>query len=133
MPTIHLFGNPDLPEDALAPSLLPELQAAFPALDFRLTDPNELDLPTEGEDFIAIDVVDGLKTAREITIAEIAQQRLRNTTHDFDLASFLLMTKKLRPESSVRIFGLPLGAKKEEALASLIPLLRSLQEEVKSL
>lgn len=127
MPTIHLFGNPDLPEDSLAPSLLPDLQTTFPQFHFRLTDPNELDLPAPGEDFIAIDVVVGLKSTREITPEEIAAVQARTTTHDFDFASFLLLVHKLRPEAHIRIFGIPMGESKEEALRGLSPLFATLE------
>jgi hypothetical protein len=124
--TIHLFGNPDVPDDALAPALRPELEVRFPGLVFRITDPNELDLPRPSEDFLAIDVVAGLERVRDITLDEIAEASARATTHDFDLASFLLLARKLRPEARIRIIGIPLGMKNEEALAGLDPILRSL-------
>ena len=58
--------------------LMPRLEATFPNIRFRLTDPNELDLPEPGEDFLAIDTVDGLKDVREIGVDEIAAQKARS-------------------------------------------------------
>lgn len=126
MPTIHLFGNPDLPEDSLAPRLLPTLEARFPHFQFRITDPNELDLPAPGDDLIAIDVVAGLKSVRAITPEEISAAETRATTHDFDFTSYLLLVKKLRPKTEILIFGLPMGINKEEAILGLSPLLQQI-------
>lgn len=124
---IHVFGNPDLPCDALPVLLRPRLESALPEHTFRFTDPNELDLPKEGEDFIALDTVDGLKDIREISIDEIAALKARATTHDFDLSSFLLLAQKLRPHISIRIIGIPMNAEAETALATLIPLLKNIR------
>lgn len=123
---IHVFGNPDLPCDALPVLLLPRLAEALPEYAFRFTDPNELDLPRAGEDFIAIDTVDGLKAIREIAIEEIAALKARATTHDFDLSSFLLLAKKLRPGIRIRIIGIPMQSNTDDALAALIPILENL-------
>lgn len=124
---IHIFGNPDLPFDALPVILLPRLATALPEYTFRFTDPNELDLPKEGEDFIAIDTVDGLKTVREISIDEIAALSARSTTHDFDLSSYLLLTKKLRPRINIRIIGVPMNDNADTAFTSLLPLIKKMR------
>ena len=126
MHTIHIFGNPDLPCDALPVQLIPHLQAAFPDIHFRLTDPNELDLPEPGEDFTAIDTVDGLREVREIDTDEIAAQKARSTAHDYDCASWLLLAKKLRPGLRARIIGIPMETDEASALAALIPLIKQL-------
>lgn len=124
---IHVFGNPDLPSDALPVLLLPRLKEAFPEHMFRFTDPNELDLPAPDTDFIALDTVDGLKTVREISIDEIAATAARATTHDFDLASHLLLVHKLRPHIHIRIIGIPMHINANDALTKLLPILSSLQ------
>ncbi len=123
---IHIFGNPDLPEDALPVRLMPRLEAAFPDIRFRLTDPNELDLPKPGEDFLAIDTVDGLKDVREIGVDEIAAQKARSTAHDYDFASWLLLAQKLRPGLHAHIIGIPMETDEASALAELIPLIKQL-------
>lgn len=123
MTTVHIFGNPDLPVDALPVQLLPLLVAARPDMTFRLTDPNELDLPAVGEDFTAIDTVEGLATVREIGLDEIAADAARATTHDYDLAAHLLLARKLRPGLRVRIIGVPMGCDTATALAGVLALL----------
>ncbi len=121
---IHIFGNPDLPFDALPVLLLPRLKKACPKHTFRFTDPNELDLPQAHEDFIAIDTVLGLKAVREISIDEIAANAMRATTHDFDLASYLLLVQKLRPHIHIRIIGIPMDINADTALPAITSLLK---------
>ena len=123
---IHIFGNPDLPCDALPVLLLPRLKEAFSEHSFRFTDPNELDLPEEAEPFVAIDTVDGLRDTRVITLDEIAATRARSTAHDFDFASYLLLAKKLRPQLQVHIIGIPMHTEADAALTQLIPLIKTL-------
>jgi len=124
--TIYIFGNPDLPEDALPVRLKVRLQEQFPDINFRLTDPNELDLPESGEDFVAIDTVVGLKDVREITVDEIAARRTRSTAHDYDFATFILMAQKLRPSTHIRIFGIPMSANENKAIEDLVSLIKSI-------
>jgi hypothetical protein len=124
--TIHIFGNPDLPCDALPVRLMPRLEAAFPDIHFRLTDPNELDLPEPDEDFIALDTVDGLKDVREIGTNEIAAQKARSTAHDYDFASWLLLAQKLRPGLRARIIGIPMEIDEETAFEKTREFLSSL-------
>ena len=121
---IHIFGNPDLPQDALPVILLPRLKSALPEHTFRFTDPNELDLPRDGEDFVAIDTVSGLKTVREISLDEIEANAMRATTHDFDLASYLLLVRKLRPHITIRIIGVPMDSDTDTVLPAIIALLQ---------
>ncbi len=121
---IHIFGNPDLPFDALPVLLLPRLKKTCPEHTFRFTDPNELDLPQAHEDFIAIDTVDGLKSVREISIDEIAANAMRATTHDFDLASYLLLVQKLRPHIHIRIIGVPMDTDADTVFPLLLCFLR---------
>ena len=123
---IHVFGNPDLPFDALPVLLLPQLKAQCPEHEFHFTDPNELDLPATGTDFIALDTVDGLKSIREISLDEIAATAARATTHDFDLASHLLLVAKLRPGIHLRIIGIPMDMEASTALTTLLPILKKM-------
>jgi hypothetical protein len=115
MRTIHIFGNPDLPFDALPIKLMPRFQDAFPNIRFRFTDPNELDLPEPGDDFTAIDTVDGLKDVREISIDEIAAFKARATAHDYDLASYLLLVQKIQKNIGIHIIGIPMHFDEETA------------------
>lgn len=125
MTTIHVFGNPDLEFDSLPTRLMPRLAEALPHIRFRLTDPNELDLPQEGEDFVAIDAVNGLKDIREVSIDEIAEQAARSTAHDYDLASYLLLIRKIRKDIHIRIIGIPMMYDEEKALEKVVNLLKT--------
>lgn len=121
---IHIFGNPDLPFDALPVLLLSRLKESSPEHTFRFTDPNELDLPQADEDFVALDTVEGLKTVRDISLDEIAANAMRATTHDFDLASYLLLVRKLRPHIRIRIIGIPMGMQPDAAFLAIVALLK---------
>ena len=112
---VSIFGNPDLPVDAAPLAMLPRLREAFPDIDFRIEDPEELDLPDEGlDEWIIIDTVKGLPTGRQglPKVSEVPFEKLvaspRLTAHDFDLGSYLMLVKKLRPELRVRIIGVPM-------------------------
>ncbi len=105
---VSVFGNPDLPCDAAPLQMLPQLREAFPDIDFCVEDPEELDLPEEGlEEWIIIDTVKGLPHVAEVPLEKlVAAPRL--TAHDFDLGSYLMLAKKLRPGLVVRIIGVPM-------------------------
>jgi len=45
--TVSVFGNPDLPEDAMPVALIPELRKRFPNITFVHQDPNEECTPPE--------------------------------------------------------------------------------------
>lgn len=124
--TVYLFGNPDLPYDAVPVELFGPLARKFPDFNFRVVDPNELDLPEEGSDLIIIDTVEGLKTPRFITIDEIAELKARVTAHDFDLGSYLLLAKKMNKNIGIQIIGIPMSYESGQALDEIKPLLSSL-------
>lgn len=130
MQTIHIFGNPDLPFDALPVRLLSRFRKAFPQIDFRFTDPNELDIPVAGEDFIAIDTVAGLKNVREISIDEISAGQTRATAHDYDLAAYLLLVKKINKNIGIRVIGIPMKCDEEIAFRETVKLLKLLRSSV---
>lgn len=115
MRTIFVFGNPDLPEDALAVNFVPELEKSFPDIEFRVVDPNELDLLEEKE-IIVLDVVEGLKDVRWIEIEELAKTGEQMTTHDFDASTYLLLMKKINPDADIRIIGIPMNGKTGDVL-----------------
>ena len=124
--TVYLFGNPDLPYDAVPVELFGPLARKFPDMNFRVVDPNELDLPTEDEDVIIIDTVEGLAAPRFISIDEIAQLKARVTAHDFDLGSFLLLAQKMNKNIAIQIIGIPMSYDAGRALDEIKPLLSSL-------
>lgn len=124
--TILLFGNPDLSYDAVPVQIFARLQKYFPDYDFRVVDPNELDLPEADEKLVIIDTVAGLSETRFVSLDEIAAARARVTAHDFDLASYLLLAKKLNKNLSVKIIGIPMGFHSGQAFESVKPLLAEL-------
>lgn len=123
---ISLFGNQDLDFDNLPHRLRSGLEQAFPNLLFVEEDPNELDLPISDRDWIIIDTVRGLSCVNLLSVDDIAKPNTRVTAHDFDLAAFLLFAKKLDPEISIRIIGIPMGHDEKKALKETIFLLKSL-------
>lgn len=125
MATIHLIGNPDLPSDSLPVRMKAALAARFPDITFRETDPNELDLPAEGSETILIDTVSGLRDVRFVSSDEIAAGKARVTAHDFDLGAWILLVKKVRTKSDIRILGIPMHTSYEAVLPAVIRLLSS--------
>lgn len=125
---ISIFGNPDVAEDALPVRLASRLRADFPAIVFLVKDPNELDLPLEGERLIVMDTVSGLKKVRWVGMEEISQAAKRVTAHDFDLATYLLFIAKIRKDVDIRILGIPMGMLPDEAMAGISPILSELEE-----
>jgi Ni,Fe-hydrogenase maturation factor len=125
--TVFLFGNPDLPFDAVPVELFSPLVRKFPDMNFRVVDPNELDLPKDGDDdLIIIDTVEGLTKPRFISIDEIAQLKARVTAHDFDLGSYLLLAQKMNKNIGIHIIGIPMSYEKGRAFEEIKPLLSSL-------
>lgn len=112
MKKVFVFGNPDLSGDALAVKMVPELEKSFPEIEFKVVDPNELDLLEEKE-IIVLDVVEGLRDVRWIEIEELAKTGEQMTTHDFDASTYLLLMKKLNPNADIRILGVPRGERSE--------------------
>lgn len=123
--TIFVFGNPDLPDDALAVQLVPDLEKLFPSLAFRIVDPNELDL-LEQKEVIALDTVQGLKNPRWIKIEELAETGRQVTAHDFDASTYLLLFKKIYPNIVIRILGIPYGGEKKFILENIQALLEKI-------
>lgn len=113
--TFLVFGNPDLPDDSLGLQLIPDLKNAFPEIQFQIVDPNELDLLNKNEIFV-LDTVQGLKYPRWIEINELARTGNQVTTHDFDASTYLLLLKKIHPNISIKILGIPYGAEKTSIL-----------------
>lgn len=120
--TVYVFGNPDLPQDALPLRLLPDLRRVFPAIDFQMKDPNEdWELPSE---LFIIDTVQGLTDVKVFTSLDQFTSSPHVTMHDFDLGLYLQWLKKLGRLPKLTIFGLPPTLAVPEALAQLTPLLR---------
>lgn len=124
---ITLFGNPDLQIDSLPIRILPRLREAFQDVEFEVEDPNNLDLPEipEGEEWVIIDTVAGLKNVQWLSIDDIAKPTARLTAHDYDLASYLLLAKKALGPLPIRILGIPMDTGEEEAITQIVDNMRN--------
>ncbi len=122
---IYLFGNPLVDFDNLPMRLLPELQKAFPGIDFVVQDPNENLRPERGELNI-IDTVIGPKEAILIEDIEKIELSPSCSLHDFDLGFNLKLLKKIGRLDKVKIFGIPSGLDEKKALKQLITLLKNI-------
>lgn len=102
---IWIFGNTDLPQDALPLQLLPELQKEFPHDRFVVRDPNEeWVLPNQ---LIIIDTVVGLKHVRVFHDLTSFKASPRVTMHDFDAFTNLLWLEKMHKLPPLTIIGVP--------------------------
>lgn len=111
---VSIFGNADLAFDSLPIQIMPQLQDKFSEIDFVMEDPNELDLPTE-KSLVYLDTVQGLKKVRKIDAQEIAETGARATAHDFDLATHILLVKKIDKDIDIVIIGVPMDYTADQA------------------
>lgn len=121
---VYVFGNPDLPADALPLKILPELEKKFPNTQFVAKDPNEeWNVP---EEFVAIDTVEGIKDVAIFDdLAQFAAAP-HVTMHDFDALTNLRYLQKLGKLKKVKIIGIPATIPESEALPKTIALLKKL-------
>jgi hypothetical protein len=114
---VFVFGNPDIEMDALPVQLVPQLQQAFPDLQFVTLDPNEdWDVP---EHMVIIDTVVGIDAPRVFEGLDDFMAAPRITCHDFDAYANLKLMKKIGELDTVTILGLPPGTPKDKALSWL--------------
>jgi hypothetical protein len=111
---IYIFGNPDLPFDALPLQLIPELEKRFPQYTFTILDPNEEWVVPR--DMFIIDTVVGIKQVTAFDSLEAFIGAPKVTCHDFDAYSNLQFLMKLKKIDSVHIIGIPPILTKEKAL-----------------
>ncbi len=115
--TIYIFGNPDLPEDALPLRLLPKLKKKFPAAIFEVKDPNEeWDVP---ERLIVIDTVAGIDGVQAFHGLGAFARAPRVSMHDFDALTQLRLLQKVGKLKEVAVIGVPPGMDDGEALESV--------------
>jgi len=103
---IYLVGNLLVEEDNLPLKLKPDLEKAFPDVQFREYDPTE-DLPEDTEKLIIIDTVEGLKKPQIFTDIDAFASQKTYSMHDFDLGWSLKLYKKLRMFKTIKIIGIP--------------------------
>ena len=112
--TIFVFGNPDLPMDALPVRLVPQLQAKFPQHKFFVKDPNEeWDVP---EQLVVIDTVKGIDQVIVFKDLSKFTAAPRLTMHDFDALTQLRLLQKIGKLKEVTIIGVPVDIDEQLAL-----------------
>jgi len=120
---VHVFGNPDLPADSLPIRILPQLRKIFPAVDFRVVDPNEeLEFPVQ---ITVMDTVEGIKGVRLFNGLESFVSAPRNSVHDFDALASLRMLQKLGKVQKVLVIGIPSGLGEKKTLDQVSAILRA--------
>lgn len=119
---ILVFGNPLVKEDSLPLRLMPELQKAFPNIEFKELDAVE-DLQNEGRHLVILDTVKGIKESRLLDLGSIRLDRIYSM-HDFDLGYNLVLLKKLNLIEDARIIGVPMNIDKKKALNQVQLILR---------
>lgn len=122
--TVWVFGNPDLPADALPIRLLPELRRRYPEHTFVIQDPlEEWDVP---QHLCILDTVKGISAVTEFNTLDVFADSPRVTMHDYDLGTTLKWLRKLGKLPHVRIIGIPPNAEEAKTLRDLEPILKAL-------
>jgi Ni,Fe-hydrogenase maturation factor len=120
---IYIFGNPLLPFDSLPIKLAPRLQAAMPAFEFIVADPNE-NLKPENKELIIIDTVEGINEVTVIDDIDKIKTEKVYSLHDFDLGYNLKLLQKLGELDKVKIVGVPMEGDEEKIFEQLKTFLR---------
>ena len=127
MKTVLCFGNPDIKEDSLALELANEL--VIEGYTFIKCTRAELLLEYKNKNIIILDVVKNLKDVREVSVENIAAEKLF-TTHDFDLGHFLKLMKALKLVKNVRIIGIPQSGDREKIKDEVKRLLNEIKKYI---
>lgn len=102
---VYVFGNPDLPQDALPIRILGQLRQRFPSVHFEEKDSNEeWALP---EHLIVIDTVQGIESVTVFNGLESFMSSPRVSMHDFDALTQLRLMQKLGKLKTVTVIGVP--------------------------
>jgi Ni,Fe-hydrogenase maturation factor len=130
MSTVFVFGNPDLPMDALPIRIIPQLVASRPNLNFVVKDPNEdWDIP---EMLVVIDTVVGIDRVMLFDGLDAFAPFAHVSVHDFDAYTNLRFLKKLGKLKSVHIIGIPVGTEEDLAVSRVLELLPRERDEKES-
>ncbi len=104
---ISVFGNPNLPQDSLAFRLVPHLQKLLPHAEFIHQDPQEQIIPLGESIWWIIDVVRNFSVVKLISDLDQIKDTKRVSLHDYDLATELKLIKKIYPDITIKIVGVP--------------------------
>lgn len=121
MKDIFVFGNPDVPEDALPLKIVPRLKEKFSFVHFHVVDPNEeWDMP---EEVVIIDTIINANTVKIFYGLEQFVAAPRVTTHDFDALAQLRYLQKLGKIKKVTVIGVPSMISEDEAFEAVSEML----------
>ena len=120
--TVYVFGNPLVRRDSLPLRLIDNLRKTFPSLEFIEFDAIE-DL--EEKELNIIDAVKGIEKVELIEDMDKIIAEKIYSMHDFDLGYTLKLMKRMKIVDKIRIFGIPVKMKEEEALSQLCDMIKS--------
>lgn len=108
---VFVFGNPDVPCDALPLRVIPELCKTFPDIEFVAKDPNEeweIDNGVQIKPSIfIIDTVVGIKEIKVFLNLDKFTSAPKVSMHDFDALTNLRFLQKLGKVGEVTVIGVP--------------------------
>ncbi len=123
MPIVLCFGNPDIPEDAVAVELGMSLEV--PGFTFvHLTSPEDITDYLE-DDVYVMDVAQGIDEVTLITDPSQIVPPPRVTAHDLDPALFLRLVEQIYGVA-IPIIALPMGRAMTEVRDQVLELISTL-------
>jgi Ni,Fe-hydrogenase maturation factor len=122
---IYCFGNEFLENDSLAKKIADDIK--IEGVEFiKCSSPEEIFQEPEKE-ILIMDVAKGI--GEPILIEDVDQLKNNNivSLHDFDLAFFLKLMKKIGKLKKVKIIGIPMRGDKEEIKKKTISIINSVK------
>ena len=111
---MSLFGNPDLENDSMPFRVEKYLKKKMRKVEFAHEDPNgDCEPPPDGE-WIIIDSVQGISTPKIFREVDDIILSKSLTMHDYDLGMHLKLLKKIHPDISVKIIGVPMSGNEKK-------------------
>jgi Ni,Fe-hydrogenase maturation factor len=120
---IYIFGNSLLEFDNLPIKLIPDLQKAFPHIEFIHQDPNDNLHPENGE-LVIIDTAEGISEVKVLTDIDQIIDSPKFSMHDLDLGFTLKLMKKIGTLEKVTIFCVPMSGDGKRILEQLCEQIR---------
>lgn len=118
---ILVFGNPEIKEDSLATEIAEEVK--IKGYEFiTCNNPDDI-LFYSDEDLYIMDVVKDIDEVKIIDNIEMLKKSGFVSLHDFDVAYFLKLLKKLNKIDKIKIIGLPQKGNKEKIKKRIIKVL----------
>ncbi|MCX8158476.1 MAG: hypothetical protein N3D73_02300 [Candidatus Diapherotrites archaeon] len=121
---IFVFGNPLVKEDSAALRIIKKMK--IKGVKFVETD-SLIDHAKDKESLIIMDVVDGIKNAEIIDIDKIEDIKPLSM-HDFDLALEIKLIKKIFPERTIKILGIPNISNEKSQLAKIKRIINAIKK-----